>query len=185
MSKTGGTCFIEPRSVGRLQGELNALELESENEVRRILYTLTALIAENLPTLRRNIEAMETLDFLFAKGKLSQVMDAAPIAFHAQRSVRLNAARHPLLPKERAVPLDFDPGPGTRGVVITGPNTGGKTVALKTVGLLSLMAQSGLHVPAGEGSVLCLFGEVLCDIGDGQSISENLSSFSADMKNVI
>lgn len=185
ISNTGGTCFIEPASVARLQQELGMLGLQEENEVRRILYALTAAVGDALPDIRRNIEAMETLDFLFAKASLSLNMKASAVTLGVQRAVRIHNARHPLLDAATAVPLDFELGNGTRGVVVTGPNTGGKTVALKTVGLLSLMAQSGLHVPADAGSVFALHDQFLCDIGDGQSISENLSTFSSHMKNII
>ena len=185
MSNTGGTCFIEPSSVGRLQSELYALKIEEDSEVRRILYTLTALISDNLPSVKLNIEAMETLDFLFAKGKLSMSMKASPVGINNDRKINMISARHPLLDRESAVPLNFKAGYENTGVVITGPNTGGKTVALKTVGLLGLMAQSGLHVPAGEDSSICMHNMILCDVGDGQSIAENLSTFSSHMKNII
>ncbi len=185
MSNTGGTCFIEPASVARLQAELNNLQIEEDSEVRRILYSLTALISDNLAAIKLNMEAMETLDYLFAKGKLSIAMKAGPVSINTARRIRIENARHPLLDQNSAVPLNFESGDQHKGVVITGPNTGGKTVALKTVGLLSLMAQSGLHVPADTGSDLCLNNLVLCDIGDGQSIAENLSTFSSHMKNII
>lgn len=185
MSNTGGTCFIEPSSVGRLQSELYALQIEEDSEVRRILYSLTALISDNLPAIKLNIETMETLDFLFAKGKLSISMKASPVGINTDREIHMSNARHPLLNQNSAVPLNFEAGDKTSGVVITGPNTGGKTVALKTVGLLSLMVQSGLHVPADEVSSFCMHNLILCDIGDGQSIAENLSTFSSHMKNII
>ncbi len=187
ISNTGGTVFIEPNSVVRLQQELAALEIEEDAEVRRVLYTLTALVADALGQIRRNIEAMEILDFLFARAALSLKMKASPVMLTAGREIAIHNGRHPLLEGESAVPLDFALGMdnNTRGIVITGPNTGGKTVALKTVGLLSLMAQSGLHVPADENSVFPLRDLVLCDIGDGQSIAENLSTFSSHMKNII
>ncbi len=185
MSNTGGTCFIEPSSVGRLQSELNALQIEEDSEVRRILYSLTALISDNLPAIKLNIETMETLDFLFAKGKLSISMKASPVGINNDRKIHMSNARHPLLTQNSAVPLDFEVGCKNTGVVITGPNTGGKTVALKTVGLLCLMAQSGLHVPADEDSSFCMHNMIMCDIGDGQSIAENLSTFSSHMKNII
>lgn len=185
MSHTGGTCFIEPASVGKLTGVLATLEVEEDCEVRRILYTLTAMISEELTHFKLNIELLETLDFLFAKGKLSIAMDASPATVTTDRTIRIIAARHPLIDPAVAVPLDFEIGGAVTGVVITGPNTGGKTVALKTVGLLSLMVQSGLHVPANEMSTFSMHHQVLCDIGDGQSIQENLSTFSAHMKNII
>jgi dsDNA-specific endonuclease/ATPase MutS2 len=185
LSQTGGTCFIEPAAVSRLQSELSALKIEEDSEVRRILYYLTALVSDHLPMIKRNIETMEELDFLFAKGKLSLAMKASYVRIGAGRRIRIINARHPLLRPETALPLTFEIGEKTHGVIITGPNTGGKTVALKTVGLLSLMVQSGLHVPAAEHSLFCLHNLVLCDIGDGQSISENLSTFSSHMKNII
>lgn len=171
--------------MGRLQSELSALQIEEDSEVRRILYSLTALISDSLPAIKLNIETMETLDFLFAKGKLSLSMRASTVVINSERKILMINARHPLLNPETAVPLNFEVGFKTNGVVITGPNTGGKTVALKTVGLLSLMAQSGLHVPAEENSIFCLHNLVLCDIGDGQSITENLSTFSSHIKNII
>lgn len=184
-SNTGGTYFIEPAAVRKLQDEMAAMEIEEENEVRTILYTLTAQVDGVLPELRANKKCMETLDFLFAKAKLSLQMDAIPVPVTAERKIRLCQARHPLLERASCVPLDFELGGEVNGIIITGPNTGGKTVALKTVGLLSLMAQCGLHIPAATGSTLCMNGNILCDIGDGQSISENLSTFSAHIKNII
>ncbi|MHB8126550.1 MAG: endonuclease MutS2 [Desulfitobacteriaceae bacterium] len=184
LSQTGGTCFIEPASVGRLHSDLSTLQIEEDSEVRRILYSLTALIGDYLPSIKLNIEAMETLDFLFAKGKLSLAMKASAVAITSGQEIRIINARHPLLNPDTAVPLNFESGSKTNGVIITGPNTGGKTVALKTVGLLSLMVQSGLHVPADENSILGMRNLVLCDIGDGQSITDNLSTFSSHMKNI-
>jgi len=183
VSNTGGTCFIEPTAVSKLQDELGMLKIEEDNEVRTILYTLTAQIYDNLPPIKTNMEAMETLDFIFAKAKLSIHMKASQIRITEDREIRLLSARHPLLGS--AVPLDFALGGSTRGIIITGPNTGGKTVAIKTVGLFSLMAASGLHVPADPRSSVCIFDAVYCDIGDGQSISQNLSTFSSHMTNII
>ena len=127
---------------------------------------------------------MEDLDFIFAKGKLSQAQNGRAPEIGLERRIEIRQGRHPLLDKERCVPLDLSMGGDVQGVNITGPNTGGKTVALKTVGLFSMMAQCGLHVPAAEGTYLCMHSQYLCDIGDGQSISENLSTFSAHMTNV-
>lgn len=184
-SATGSTYFIEPTAVRKLQEDLANLQIEEENEVRRILYTLIALVDENLTELKINIDCMETLDFAFAKAKLSTEMKAIPAAITTERTIKIIGGRHPLLKRETCVPLDFEIGGDTRGVVITGPNTGGKTVALKTVGLLSMMAQSGLHVPVGQGSVFSMHCNILSDIGDGQSITENLSTFSAHITNII
>ncbi|MEM1483949.1 DNA mismatch repair protein MutS [Oscillospiraceae bacterium PP1C4] len=184
-SATGSTCFIEPTAVRKLQEELTVLQIDEDNEVRKILYTLTALVDEHMNELNINIDCMETLDFIFAKAKLSMQMDAIPVPITADRKMIIKQGRHPMLNKDLCVPLDFEIGEDISGVVITGPNTGGKTVALKTVGLLSLMAQSGLHVPVSDGSVLCMHNHILCDIGDGQSITQNLSTFSSHIKNII
>lgn len=189
-SNSGETCFIEPASITKLQSELQLLEIEEDNEVRKILYTLTAMVEDFLPTIKRNIEAMEVLDFIFAKAKLSITMKATEPTVMEERRILIDAGRHPLLDIETAVPLNFILGDDVlhgecfRHLVITGPNTGGKTVALKTVGLLSLMAQCGLHVPAKK-SYFSLNSNVLCDIGDGQSITENLSTFSSHITNII
>ena len=127
---------------------------------------------------------MELLDFVFAKAKLSIEMDANPAKISSEKEIKIKQGRHPLIEKEAVVPLDFEIGGDTLGIIITGPNTGGKTVAIKTVGLMSVMTQCGLHVPAGEAA-FCLHNIVLCDIGDGQSITENLSTFSSHMTNII
>lgn len=184
-SNTGGTFFIEPAAIRKLQDELDFLQIEEDNEVRKILYTLTALVDSKIEELIMNMECMETLDFMFAKAKLALEMKAISVPITTDRHLIIKQGRHPLLDAETCIPLDFEIGGEIKGVVITGPNTGGKTVALKTVGLLSLMAQSGLHVPVGKGSLFCMFSEVLCDIGDGQSISQSLSTFSAHITNVI
>lgn len=183
ISGTGGTYFIEPTAVAKLQEGIHTLEIEEDNEVRRILYTLTALVDECLTALKVDVEAMTALDVVFAKAGLSAAMKAVPATVEGG-GIEIVKGRHPLLKQEECVPLDFALGGAVRGVVITGPNTGGKTVALKTVGLLSLMAQSGLHVPA-ERATFSLRSEVLCDIGDGQSITENLSTFSSHITNMI
>lgn len=185
MSGTKSTYFIEPDIVGKMQGEHAILAMEEENEVRKVLYTLTALVHQQISEITLNMEAMETLDFVFAKAKLSQTMKAIPVLVDTKGVIEIKKGRHPLLSTKDPVPLDFTMGQGIAGVVITGPNTGGKTVALKTIGLLAMMAQSGLHVPAGEGSHFCMHNAYLCDIGDGQSITENLSTFSAHITNII
>lgn len=183
-SATGSTIFIEPNAVAKYFDELNRLDIEEENEVRRILYTLTALVYDHIESMRSNQEIIEHLDFVFAKGKLSAELNAIEPSVNVERKIVLKEARHPLLNQESCVPLDFSIGDGYEGIIITGPNTGGKTVSLKTVGLLSLMAQSGLHIPCKEANV-AMNSEVLCDIGDGQSITENLSTFSSHIKNII
>ena len=185
MSTTGGTVFIEPTVVQKLQSEISVLRIEEDNEIRKILYTLTALVEEHLPLLKLNMDAMEILDIVFAKAKLSVRMKANPANITLERRIVIKSGRHPLLNQSTCVPLDFEIGNRINGVIITGPNTGGKTVALKTAGLLSIMAQSGLHVPAEAGSEFFMNNLVLCDIGDGQSITENLSTFSSHINNII
>ena len=185
-SNTGGTCFIEPTVIRKLQEELACLQIDEDNEVRKILYTLTALVDSHISELRINMDCMEKIDYIFAKAKLSMEMKAIPVPITTtERKFIIRQGRHPLLDSEICIPLDFEIGGNVKGVVITGPNTGGKTVTLKTVGLLSLMAQSGLHVPVGEGSVFCMYSNVLYDIGDGQSIEKNLSTFSSHITKII
>lgn len=184
VSQSGNTYFIEPSSTRKLQDEIALLRIEEENEVRRILYTLTALVEEHIASININIEAMESLDFIFAKAKLSIAMKAVEPEITTKKKIVIKEGRHPLLKSENIVPLDFHIGNNVQGVVITGPNTGGKTVALKTIGLLSIMAQSGLHVPVEYGC-FSMNNYVLCDIGDGQSITENLSTFSSHITNII
>ena len=183
-SRTGSTVFIEPSILGKLQEELAQLEIEESNEVRRILYTLTNDVAAYLNELRTNMEMMEALDFAFAKGKFSFQLKAREVEISTERHIVIKQGRHPLLASNKCIPLDFEIGKKETGIVITGPNTGGKTVALKTIGLLSMMAQCGLHVPVGEGSIFAMHNQILCDIGDGQSIEESLSTFSAHIKSV-
>lgn len=184
MSRTGSTLFIEPSALGKLQEELAQLEVAESNEVRRILYTLTNDVAAYITEMKSNMEMMEALDFAFAKGKLSLSMKAREVEVTTDRQIVIKQGRHPLLASNKCVPLDFEMGKSETGIVITGPNTGGKTVALKTIGLLSMMVQSGLHVPVGEGSIFTMHNQILCDIGDGQSIEESLSTFSAHIKSI-
>ncbi len=184
-SAKGSTVFMEPTAIAGLQGELDLLRVEEDSELRRVLYTLTALVEEHRSGILRNMEAIEILDVLFAKAKLSASMGARAVAIGGERRIEIQKGRHPLLEKDSCVPLDFSLGRNTRGVIITGPNTGGKTVALKTVGLLCLMAQCGLHIPCEEGSYIGMQDGFFCDIGDSQDISQNLSTFSGHMTNVI
>lgn len=183
-SRSGSTVFIEPAILGKLQEELNMLEIEESNEVRRILYTLTNEVEAYLAEIKGNMEMMLALDMAFAKGKLSANMKGRVVELVTDRQIIIKQGKHPLLPASSCVPLDFEIGGETKGIIITGPNTGGKTVALKTIGLLSMMVQCGLHVPVGEGSKFAMHNEILCDIGDGQSIEENLSTFSAHIKSI-
>lgn len=183
-SSTGATLFIEPTAVASLNEELQELKIEEENEERRILYTLTSMVAEKIEVLLQNTGIMEKLDYIFAKGRLSVELDGKAPHINTDRIIKIVNGKHPLMDKDICVPLNFNLGGNTNGVIITGPNTGGKTVAIKTVGLHCLMAQCGLHIPCDEGDI-CLNSQVLCDIGDGQNISENLSTFSAHITNVL
>jgi len=185
VSGKGATVFMEPTAIEKHQTELSALSVEEDAEERRILYTLTAMVVTYAPMLRRNMEAMEILDVLFAKAKLSAQMNAVPVEIGGARKLDIRKGRHPLLDADSCIPLDFEMDAHTNGVIITGPNTGGKTVAVKTVGLLSLMAQCGLHIPCAEGSYIAMQDNYWCDIGDSQNISQNLSTFSGHMTNII
>lgn len=185
VSASGNTVFMEPDAVAGLQGELAALVVEEDAEVRRVLYTLTALVHTQEEPLRRNRDTMLALDVLFAKAKLSAAMRAVPADITGERSLCLHGARHPLLDPAACVPLDLELDVQTQGVIITGPNTGGKTVSLKTVGLLCLMAQCGLHIPCEPGTRLPLRDAFWCDIGDAQSMAQNLSTFSGHLTNII
>lgn len=183
-SATGNTFFIEPAGVAKYYEELQLLRINEENEVCRILYTLTAMVAEAVTVMNENIRMMEKLDFIFSKGKLSIDLDAVEPMINTERRIVLTDARHPLMDKKINVPLQFEIGKQARGIIITGPNTGGKTVAIKTVMLCCIMAQCGLHVTCTSADI-CMNSGYLCDIGDGQDIAENLSTFSAHIKNVL
>ena len=185
VSSKGNTVFMEPTAVSALRQALEALLIDIDAEERRVLWALSDRVAGEGEALRRAMRAMADLDALFARAKLSAAMDARPVELTARRQLRLVQARHPLLDRERCVPLNVALAAPDAGIAVTGPNTGGKTVCLKTVGLLTLMAQSGLHIPCGEGSVVGMMDAVLCDIGDSQSISQNLSTFSGHTTNVI
>ncbi len=183
MSSTGSTVFIEPAVITKLQAELNLLQMEESNEVYRILADLSGQVGEHRQELSINMEAMVHYDFVFAKAKYSRSMDMMAVGLNRSNDIKIYQGRHPLL-GQTAVPLDFSIGQEYRALVITGPNTGGKTVALKTVGLLTLMVQCGLHVPVAEGSEFAIFSDILADIGDGQSIEQSLSTFSSHVKNI-
>ena len=183
-SSTGSTLFMEPSSVAKYYEELQLLKMDEENEVYSILYTLSALVLASAPILYEDLTMIEKLDFIFSKGKLSLDMEAFEPTINTQRRIKLMEARHPLMDKTIAVPLQFEIGGNVRGIVITGPNTGGKTVAIKTVMLNCIMAQCGLHVTCKQADI-CMNSSYLCDIGDGQNLSENLSTFSAHITNVL
>ena len=182
-SGSGMTVYIEPAAVGQLNEELRILRSQEEAEEYQILSALSALVAEHAAELDGNLKIMALYDLAFAKGRLSIQMDGQPVAIRNDRLIQLLGARHPLIGPS-AVPLDIVLGRQYRTLVITGPNTGGKTVALKTAGLLALMAQSGLHLPVAEGSAMPVFDQVLPDIGDIQSISQSLSTFSGHLKQI-
>lgn len=183
-SSTGSTLFIEPVGVAKYYEELQLKKIEEENEVYRILYTLTAMVADTAALMHENIRLIEKLDFIMSKGKLSMELDAVEPSINLERRIVLKDARHPLMDPGSNVPLQFDMGEKIRGIIITGPNTGGKTVAIKTVMLNCMMAQCGLHVVCREADI-CMNSTYLCDIGDGQNIAENLSTFSAHIQNVL
>lgn len=183
-SSTGSTLFIEPTASAKCYEELQLLSISEENEVYRILYTLSAMVADSSEHIFEDIRLMEKLDFIFSKGKLSLDMDACEPTINTERRIKLVDAHHPLMDREIAVPLQFEIGGTVQGIVITGPNTGGKTVVIKTVMLNSMMAQCGLHVTCKEADI-CMNAAYLCDIGDGQNLSENLSTFSAHITNVL
>lgn len=183
-SSTGSTLFIEPSGVAKYYEELQLLKISEENEVYRILYTLSAMVTASAPVMYENLQMIEKLDFIFSKGKLSLDMDATEPMINTKRRIHLTGARHPLMDKNIAVPLQFEIGEEVQGIVITGPNTGGKTVAIKTVMLNCIMAQCGLHVTCKQADI-GMSSSYLCDIGDGQNLSENLSTFSAHITNVL
>ena len=205
-SSSGATLFVEPLPVVELNNKVRELELQARDEERRILYELSSQIGEHREELTYGVENLAILDLIFAKAKYAEELKASEPVLHqlkavshqwsakhekqelkaeSRRLIRLLQARHPLLDPQIVVPIDIDPQPGTRAIIITGPNTGGKTVSLKTVGLLALMAQSGLHIPAEGGSELPCFHAVYADIGDEQSIEQSLSTFSGHITNII
>ena len=183
-SSTGNTLFIEPVGVAKFYEELQNLKLDEENEERRILYTLSAMVADYAEILEEDMRLIEKLDYIFSKGKLSLDYEGTAPFINTERRISLKNGRHPLMDKSVCVPLQFSIGNGINGIIITGPNTGGKTVAIKTVALNCMMAQCGLHVAAEEADI-CMNSNFLCDIGDGQNLSENLSTFSAHITNVL
>lgn len=183
-SASGSTVFVEPAEIKKLQDELNVHRIEEENEVYKILCTLTAEVETCHKEISINIETMAHYDFLFAKGKYSKAIEGRSAEINSDNFIKIVDGRHPLLGRS-AVPLNLTIGDEYKSLVITGPNTGGKTVALKTVGLLTMMIQCGLHVPVEQGSSFAIFADILVDIGDGQSIEQSLSTFSSHIKNII
>lgn len=184
-SNTGSTLFMEPLSVVQLNNKMKELQAKEKEEIEKILLALSMLVIENEPQLAANLELLTQLDFIFAKAQLSLSMDGTQPLFNTKGYIHIMKGRHPLLDKKTVVPTDIYLGKDFHTLLITGPNTGGKTVALKTLGLFSLMGQSGLHIPANEHSQLAVFDNVFADIGDEQSIEQSLSTFSAHMTNIV
>ena len=184
-SSTGSTIFVEPMTIVRLNNEMRELEIQEQKEIEMILSNLSQLAAENLDAIFDDVKLLSELDFIFARAQLAKSQNATEPRFNRDKIIDIKKARHPLIDKHKVVPIDIRIGETFDLLIVTGPNTGGKTVSLKTVGLLTLMGQSGLHIPAFDNSRLSVFREVYADIGDEQSIEQSLSTFSSHMTNVV
>lgn len=184
-SSSGSTLFIEPMAVVNLNNELKELSIQEQDEIAVILATLSAKAGEYIPAIETDYQILTELDFIFAKAAYALEYNGITPHFNTERKIRILKGRHPLLDAKKVVPIDISLGSDFDQLVITGPNTGGKTVSLKTVGLLTLMGQAGLPIPSGDRSELAVFDDIFADIGDEQSIEQNLSTFSSHMTNII
>ena len=184
-SSTGSTVFIEPLAIIRMNNELKSLSMDEKKEIEKILESLSLLAADYINILDNNSKNLIFLDFVYAKANLSKKMNGSEPKFNSKHYINIKEGRHPLLDTKKVVPINISLGDTYDLLIITGPNTGGKTVSLKTVGLFTIMGQSGLHIPAFEGSELSVFDDVFADIGDEQSIEQSLSTFSGHMKNIV
>ncbi len=185
MSASGSTVFIEPESVVSANNDLHELEIKEKNEIERILLEISGEVAEIIENVVIDYDTLIHLDFVFAKAKMALDMKAVMPSINQDSIVKINKGRHPLIDRKSVVPVDIELGENFDSLIVTGPNTGGKTVVLKTIGLFALMTQAGLHIPAGDNTEIAVFPDIFADIGDEQSIEQSLSTFSSHMTNIV